>query len=215
MESIDREIYTATENSDIPIIKDDGTVDSLQNIIDENLQREEIASHDADDVYTATPISDIPIVQEDGSVDTLESIMNANEQADIYRATPISEIPIVQEDGSIDTLKNIMDKNMEEHIKEPDCVPELSVEEIMDSTLIENGPSEAAKRELELLRNGSRAINARLEVKADDYRDKGYSEDEIEKLLEADKIAYQTEFLTDTFPGQDVSTAVFRHIDEE
>ena len=70
MESIDREIYTATENSDIPIIKDDGTVDSLQNIIDENLQREEIASHDADDVNTATPISDIPIVQEDGSVDT-------------------------------------------------------------------------------------------------------------------------------------------------
>ena len=141
--------------------------------------------------------------------------MNANEQADIYRATPISEIPIVQEDGSIDTLKNIMDKNMEEHIKEPDCVPELSVEEIMDSTLIEDGPSEAAKRELELLRSGSRAINARLEVKADDYRDKGYSEDEIEKLLEADKIAYQTEFLTDAFPGQDVSTAVFRHIDEE
>lgn len=31
MESIHREIYTATENSDIPIIKDDGTVDSLQN----------------------------------------------------------------------------------------------------------------------------------------------------------------------------------------
>ena len=215
MESIDREIYTATENSDIPIIKDDGTVDSLQNIIDENLQREEIASLDADDVYSATPISDIPIVQEDGSVDTLENIMNANEQADIYRATPISEIPIVQEDGSIDTLKNIMDKNMEEHIKEPDCVPELSVEEIMDSTLIEDGPSEAAKRELELLRSGSRAINARLEVKADDYRDKGYSEDEIEKLLEADKIAYQTEFLTDAFPEQDVSTAVFRHIDEE
>lgn len=215
MESIDREIYTATENSDIPIIKDDGTVDSLQNIIDENLQREEVASLDADDVYTATPISEISIVQEDGSVDTLENIMSMNEQNDVYRATPISEIPIVQEDGSIDTLKNIMDKNMEEHIKEPDRVPELSVEEILDNTLFEDGPSEVAKRELELLRSGSRAINARLEVKADDYRDKGYSEDEIEKLLETDKIAYQTEFLTDAFPGQDVSTAVFRHIDEE
>lgn len=174
MESIDKEIYTATENSDIPIIKDDGTIDSLQNIIDENLQREEAASLDADDFYTATPISEISIVQEDGSVDTLENIMSMNEQNDVYRATPISEIPIVQEDGSIDTLKNIMDKNMEEHIKEPDCVPELSVEEIMDSTLIEDGPSEAAKRELELLRSGSRAINARLEVKADDYRDKCY-----------------------------------------
>lgn len=68
--------------------------------------------------------------------------------------------------------------------------------------------------EMELLEAGDRAITDRLEVKADDYRDKGFDEAQIADFLKADKSEYQKEFLADAFPGQDVDPNVFRHINE-
>lgn len=68
--------------------------------------------------------------------------------------------------------------------------------------------------EYELLKSGNRAINQRLEAKADDYRDKNYSESEIKELLPNDKWNYQKEFLEEAFPGQNVSPNVFNGFSE-
>lgn len=75
-------------------------------------------------------------------------------------------------------------------------------------------PKVLKRDELELLEAGDRAIMDRLEVKADDYRDKGFDEAQIAEFLKADKLEYQKEFLADAFPGQDVDPNVFRHINE-
>ena len=61
----------------------------------------------------------------------------------------------------------------------------------------------------DLIRAGGDAINAQMEAKADDYRDKGLSDAEIEERIAADREAAQKEFLSDAFPGQNVSTDVF------
>ena len=62
----------------------------------------------------------------------------------------------------------------------------------------------------DLIETGNRNIDNILDVKADDYRDKGLSEDEISERLEQDRISEQEEFLHDAFPNQSVSTDVFR-----
>jgi len=68
--------------------------------------------------------------------------------------------------------------------------------------------------EYELLKSGNNAINQRLEAQADDYRDKGLSEEEIQDKLALDRWNYQKEFLNDAFPGQDVSPNVFNGFSE-
>ena len=68
--------------------------------------------------------------------------------------------------------------------------------------------------EIDLLREGNNAINRRLEAQEDDYRDKGLSDQEIEEKLREDKISFQKEFLSDAFPGQDISTNVFNGFTE-
>ena len=66
----------------------------------------------------------------------------------------------------------------------------------------------------DLIETGNRNIDNILDVKADDYRDKGLSEEEISERLEQDRISEQEEFLHDAFPNQSVSTDVF-HSDEQ
>lgn len=68
--------------------------------------------------------------------------------------------------------------------------------------------------EFDLLESGNDAINRRLEAKADDYKDKGLSDEEIADRLAADKWEFQKEFLEDAFPGQDVSPSVFNAFNE-
>ena len=79
----------------------------------------------------------------------------------------------------------------------------------------QNKPSKVLMRdELDLLKSGNNAINQRLEAQADDYRDRGMSEDEIRDRLTVDKWNLQKEFLEDAFPGQDVSPNVFNGLSE-
>ena len=80
-DSVDTDVYHATPNSDIQIVQEDGSVDTLENIMAANADADADAPADVEP-YQATPISDIQIVQEDGSVDTLENIMAANADAD-------------------------------------------------------------------------------------------------------------------------------------
>lgn len=79
-----------------------------------------------------------------------------------------------------------------------------------DGDTSEEGPVKVLKRdELDLLSSGSKNIDDTLSVKEDDYRDKGYTDEEISTMLANDKIQLQEEFLRDAFPGQEVSPHVF------
>ena len=117
-DSEDTDVYQAIPNSDIQIVQEDGSVDTLENIMAANADTDTDTPADVEP-YQATPNSDIQIVQEDGSVDTLENIMAANADTDTdtpadvepYQATPNSDIQIVQADGSVDSLENIMAAN--------------------------------------------------------------------------------------------------------
>lgn len=78
----------------------------------------------------------------------------------------------------------------------------------------DDSPKVLKRNEYDLLKSGNDAINQRLEVQADDYRDRGMSETEIEDRLAADKWKFQKEFLDDAFPGEDVSPNVFNGFSE-
>jgi hypothetical protein len=104
-----------------------------------------------------------------------------------------------------------------------DGFTEPSIDELMNQPVVDDFPASQdvssdsgitpeAQRELDLLQAGNAAINERLEAKADDYRDKEFSEEEIAEMLIADKLQYQKEFLEDAFPGQAVDPNIFRHV---
>ncbi len=130
---VDSDIYQATPLSEMEIVQEDGSVDTLENIMAANADTDDDTPVDVDP-YQATPLSEMEIVQEDGSVDTLENIMAANADTDDdmpvdvdpYQATPISEMEIVQEDGSVDTLENIMATNADTdtvEVPSPEAMP--------------------------------------------------------------------------------------------
>lgn len=93
-----------------------------------------------------------------------------------------------------------------------DKLYEISCEGSSIATFDIDPPKVLKKDPLVLLHEGASAIERRLEFKADDYRDKNYSEEEIEKFIQADKLAFQREFLDEAFPGQNVSESIFNHI---
>ena len=140
-DSADADVYQATPNSDIQIVQEDGSVDTLENIMAANADTDADAPADVEP-YQATPNSDIQIVQEDGSVDTLENIIAANADTDTdmpadvepYQATPNSDIQIVQEDGSVDTLENIMAANADTDADAPADVAQPIEDLVTDGT---------------------------------------------------------------------------------
>ncbi|MGM9563429.1 MAG: hypothetical protein ACI3VQ_05065, partial [Faecousia sp.] len=111
-----------------------------------------------------------------------------------------------------DTASDVDGGNSNEQI---DTQPESADDTNEFNDGIQDDPSKVLKRDdLDLLKSGNDAINQRLEAQADDYRDKGMSEDEIRDRLAADKWNFQKEFLEDAFPGQDVSPNVFNGLSE-
>ena len=97
------------------------------------------------------------------------------------------------------------------------CVCDTGNNEGSDTPPPPDDPDKVLRRkrnEFDLLKSGNDAINQRLEAKADDYRDKGLSEEEIADRLAADKWEYQKEFLDDAFPGEDISPNVFNGFNE-
>ena len=76
------EPYEAVENSEIEILQEDGTVDTLENI-QEQLEKELEEAEQVEESYGAVENSEIEILQEDGIVDTLES---NQEQLDPHEA---------------------------------------------------------------------------------------------------------------------------------
>ena len=132
------EPYEATPISEISIMQDDGSVDSLANIMAANADTDTDVTPDVEP-YQARPLSEIDIVQVDGSVDSLANIMAANADTDTdvtpdvepYQARPLSEIDIVQDDGSVDSLANIMVANAD---TDTDVTPDVEPQGVPDFT---------------------------------------------------------------------------------
>lgn len=79
LEQSDSDVYKAKPNSEIPIIQEDGTVDTLENIMN-RVDQDTPKEHLDVEPYKAIPLSDTTVVQEDGAVDSLESLMDQEEQ---------------------------------------------------------------------------------------------------------------------------------------
>jgi len=69
--------------------------------------------------------------------------------------------------------------------------------------------SDKSAKSVDELRRANAAINQRLEVQEDNYRDQGMDDAEIQDRLAADKWNYQKEWLDDRYPGENVSPHVF------
>lgn len=155
LEQSDSDVYKAKPNSEIPIIQEDGTVDTLENIMN-RVDQDTPAEHLDAEPYKATPISEIPIVQEGGTVDTLENIMNRVDQdtptehldVEPYKAISLSDTTVVQEDSAVDSLESLMDQEEQEmNNGSYDSAPEaLSSEELPNQSRIDE--LKAEKEEL-------------------------------------------------------------------
>ena len=69
--------------------------------------------------------------------------------------------------------------------------------------------SEKSARSVDELRRANSAINRRLEVQEDNYRNQGMDDAEVQDRLAADKWNDQKEWLDDRYPGEHVSPHVF------
>jgi len=79
LEQSDSDVYKAKPNSEIPIIQEDGTVDTLENIMN-RVDQDTPTEHLDVEPYKAISLSDTTVVQEDSAVDSLESLMDQEEQ---------------------------------------------------------------------------------------------------------------------------------------
>ena len=173
---------------------------------------------DVDSADSAEPTEDTqdePLddtATEDTTDDTATDVDSADsaEPTEDTQDEPLDDT--ATEDTADDTTSDVNGGNSGE---QADTQKETADEanEFNDGT--QDDPSKVLKRdELDLLKSGNEAINQRLKAQADDYRDKGMSEDEIRDRLAADKWNFQKEFLEDAFPGQDVSPNVFNGLSE-
>ncbi|NLC97284.1 MAG: hypothetical protein GX675_06930 [Erysipelotrichaceae bacterium] len=168
----------------------------IDDIEDEAIKED--LSEDSFEIEEDTDIDDIEdeTIKEDLSEDSFE----------IEEDTDIDDIEdeAIKEDLSEDSLE------IEDDIDINNTYEDTTVEDRVD--FMENsGSVKVLKRdEIVLLSQGYKNINLILEAKADDYRDKGFCEDEIKEKLKSDKVEFQQEFLDDAFPNQHVSPAVFR-----
>lgn len=141
----------------------------------------------------------------------LNENVNENEHAEVHNATVVerpenSELSEEVTEEKYEEAQEALGKAQENLEVQQETVQEYQTD-------LEN--SKVLKRdELDLLKSGNDAVKRRLEVQADDYRDKGMSEDEIRDRLVADKWNFQKEFLGEAFPGQDVSPNVFNGLAE-
>ena len=86
---------------------------------------------------------------------------------------------------------------------------ELNISE-MDGE--DSGGKVLQRSEYDLLTTGNRNNDLILDELREDYRDKGLSEEEIDRNLAQDEMRLQREFLDDAFPNQNIPTEVFDSI---
>ncbi len=145
-----------------------------------------------------------------------DSIDYDNEDVDMMEQDEIAEDSFGEESDVVSENQSEYvpeDVEMDENTFESDQGEELQ-EDVLDDSNEDDPPKVLKRDEFDLLKTGNDAINERLEAQADNYRDKGLSEEEIEERLAEDKQYYQKEFLEDAFPGQEVSPNVFNGFSE-
>lgn len=145
-----------------------------------------------------------------------DSIDYDNEDIDMIEQDEIAEDSFGEESDVVSENQSEYvpeDVEMDDNTFESDQGEELQ-EDVLDDSNEDDPPKVLKRDEFDLLKTGNDAINQRLEAQADDYRDKGLSEEEIEERLAEDKQNYQKEFLEDAFPGQEVSPNVFNGFSE-
>ena len=205
---LDDDFYHATPNSEIPILQEDGSVASLEEIMAANAETED-SSLDAVEPYTATPNSDIPILQEDGSVASLEEVMAANAETEDssldavepYTATPNSDIPILQEDGSVASLEEVMAANAETEDATLDEVEPYTATPNSDIPILQEDGSVASLEEI-MAANAESMDDDFLdgippdvsEVDSTGTLDAAMSEDDVERPDELYEVATDGEF---------------------
>lgn len=202
-EDIDMEAISATSENDLndvnapnPYDVPDDWVENASEPVQPTELTAEISSEIPDDFLPSEASEYMP---------TSEAASN-----DIASSTTWEDIDAKIDEISESNLPNEQKIELFNKIKD-----ELSSETV-DGDGSDSDPVKILKRdEMDLLSSGNKNIDDILSVKADDYRDKGYSEEEISSMLANDKIPLQEEFLRDAFPGQDVSTAVFDAFDQE
>ena len=152
--------------------------------------------------------TDVSILED--NIDYDNEDVDMMEQDEIAEDSYGEESDVVSENQSEYVSEDV---EMDENTFESDQGEELQ-EDVLDDSNEDDPPKVLKRDEFDLLKTGNDAINQRLEAQADDYRDKGLSEEEIEERLAEDKQNYQKEFLEDAFPGQEVSPNVFNGFSE-
>ena len=109
------ELYGAIPNSEIPILQENGTIESLTDTQATLEDMPEIPEIEEVEPYESIPNSEIPILQENGTIESLADTQAALEdmpeipeveEVEPYEAIPNSDIPVLQEDGTIDSLED-------------------------------------------------------------------------------------------------------------
>ena len=189
---------------DVPDDEPESIEDDLSEDIPEDVPEDE--SEQTEDELTEDILEDQDEDTSDNDETATEDV--AEETASEAEDTDSAEQTEDTQDEQMDDT--VTDKVAAETPSETDDTD--STEQLYDAQ--DDSPKVLKRNEFDLLKSGNDAINQRLEVQADDYRDKGFSEEEIRDRLAADRWNFQKEFLEDAFPGQDVSPNVFNGFSE-
>ena len=153
----------------------------------------DISAHDTDQLVEeeASDVSQgIPEEAEDITTTFPDERINESE---------LNEFIDAAETEDLDSLKTLRDK-----IASGDIVVDPAESDDAATDL----PKVLKRDETELYETGMRNIQDILDVKADDYRDKGYDEEQIQQMLAADKQELTDSFLADAFhDSQEVKPA--------
>ena len=90
----------------------------------------------------------------------------------------------------------------------------LDTPEMLDPSESTDKPKTLKLDDTRLLEIGNDSINQQLEMLRDDYADKGFTPEEIEDKIAADRWRLQQEYLDETFPGQGLSPNAFNGFNE-
>lgn len=194
--ALDDDFYHAIPNSEIPILQEDGSVASLEEVMAANAETED-ASLDEVEPYTATPNSDIPILQEDGSVASLEEVMASNADTGDISDTVSEPIHMTQSDvewymenaNDPESLRQMRDGIASGRIQ-VDADTELPTDDAIDEA---SGPV-LTRDPNEQWEIGNNAINDTVEAMRDDLRDKGMEDGpEMEAIVMTERARMQDE----------------------
>ena len=111
------EVYEATPNSEVEILQEDGTVDTLENIQNNLEEQTETTQEVSEEVYEAKPNSEVEILQEDGTTDSIENIQNSLDasesdavemvEGEVYEINPNADVEGVEATDDIAEVRPI------------------------------------------------------------------------------------------------------------